>query len=89
MSEPLDLLIQARDAVDQLESELELIDICLEHLSDFSDESQAVVNLRRSGIVLEHFKSFAYCWLENLQHDLKNLHQCFMPQGTTTGDEAE
>jgi hypothetical protein len=89
MSDPLDLFMQARDAVGHLESELELIDICLEHLSNFSDEGQAVVNLRRTGIVLEHFKSFADCWLENLQNDLKNLHECFMPQGITTGDEAE
>jgi hypothetical protein len=89
MSDPLDFFIQTRDSLGHLESELELIDICLEHLSDFHDEGQAVVNLRRTGIVLEHFKSFADCWLDNLQHDLKDLHQRFMPQGNTTGDEAE
>jgi hypothetical protein len=89
MSDPLALFMQTRDAVAHLEDELQLIDICLEHLSNFSDEGQAVVNLRRTGIVLEHFKSFADCCLENLQHDLKNLHECFMAQDATTGDETE
>jgi hypothetical protein len=89
MSDLLDAFIQTRDAVAHLEDELQLIDICLEHLSDWSDEGQAAVNLRRTGIVLEHFRSFADCWLENLNHDLKNLHECFMAQDATTGDEAE
>jgi hypothetical protein len=89
MSDPLDLFMQARDLVGALKDELQLIDICLDYLSDFSDEAQAVINLKRTGIVLEHFRSYAENWLEDLDCDLKNLHQSFMPQSLTTGDESE
>ena len=89
MSESLELILEARDLADHLESELQIIEICLDHLCDFSDETQVIANLQKIELMLDHFRSSAEHCLSDLKFNHEQLAQFFEAQDTTTGDKPE
>ena len=89
MSESLDLILEARDLADHLEGELQIIEICLDHLCDFSDEKHAIANLKKIELMLEHFRSGAEHCLSDLKFNHEQLAKFFEAQDTTTGDKPE
>lgn len=81
--------MNARNFADCLEKELELIDLCLGHLSEFDGVALAAVDLRRTDLILERFRSRANLYLSQLQLELLALDRCFATESESAKDETE